>query len=126
TVVLDQPRGLQAVHARHAPIHEDYVVRLVGIPLLNGCERLSAGADAVHTGSQGAEGLNKYFPRSRVVVHHKHPEILELAGQIFARASNLAHTQPNRKHESATHTRFTLKPDLAAHQFDQPSADREP
>ena len=85
-VALDVAAGLQAVHARHAPIHEDDVVGLGGIVLLNRGDGFLAGRDDVHAAGDGAQRFLQNLARGGVVIHDEHAELCELLGNNLPRA----------------------------------------
>ena len=125
-VALDVAAGLQAVHAGHAPVHEDDVEGLRGVLRLDGGDGFGPGCHHLDEFSDGAERLLEDLPRRGVVIHHQHAQVREPLGDNLARALRGADLQPDREEEGAAHPGLAFEPDAPAHQLDQPPADGQP
>ncbi len=64
--------------------------------------------------------------RGGIVVHDQHAEPRELLRNDPSRARRRAHAEPDREEERGPDAGLALEPDAAAHQLDQPAADRQP
>ena len=96
-VALDVAAGLQAVHAGHAPVHEDDVVRARWRPAALTAAMASGPEATTFTRlGDGAERLLQNLPRGGVVIHHQHAQVRELLGDNLARALSRSRRRARR------------------------------
>ena len=124
-VAFDVAAGLQTIHARHAPIHEDHVVRLSGIVVLNRGDGLLAGRNGIDPADDGAQRLLQNLARRRIVVHDEHAELGEFLWNDRPRPLRGADAEPDGEVESRADAWLAFKPDATAHQLHQPATDGE-
>ena len=122
-VALDVAAGLQTIHARHAPIHEDDVVRRSGIVVLNRGDGLLSGRNGIDPAGEGAQRLLQNFARRRIVIHDEHAELGKPFRNDRPRTLRGADAEPDGEVERRADARLAFKPDAAAHQLHQPAAD---
>ena len=82
-VALDMAGGLQAVQARHAPIHEYNIVGSGSIVLFDGGQGFFSGRDRIHTAYHITKGFLQNFARGRIVIHDEHTQLGEFFGNDF-------------------------------------------
>ena len=77
-VALDVPAGLEAVHAGHPPVHEDDVIGVGGVALLDRRDRLLPRSNGIDTTGEGAQRLLQDLARGGVVVDDEDAEPAKL------------------------------------------------
>ncbi len=73
-VALDVPAGLEAVHAGHPPVHEDEVIWIGGVALLDRRDRLLPRSHRIDTFRDGAQPLLQDLARGGVVIDDEDAE----------------------------------------------------
>ena len=119
----DLPRGLDAVHARHLPVHEHEVVR--ACPLRRRSHGIASACVAAERprrprDRQSAQQRRQDLARRGVVVDHQHAQAAAAPRRGTLRP-RLGRRRPEagREAEGAALARLALDPDLPAHQLDQ-------
>ena len=72
-----------------------------------------------------AERVGQDLARCRVVVHDQHWRLGNCSGKILPLPGGRAQTEPGGEQERAADAGLALDPDPAAHQLDEPLADRQ-
>ena len=72
--------GREAIHLRHAAVHQDDVMRMPG----GGADRLGAVFDRLNPGSQSGQRLDGDLAIDRAVVGDQHPEVGESGQRAVA------------------------------------------
>ena len=79
----DAPRGLEAVHLRHAAVHQDQVDAAATCDL----QRVAAVDGHLRLHAEPSQRLNGDLAVDRAVVRHQHPPALEARGRVRAGAA---------------------------------------
>ena len=114
--VVDAAHRLNAVHARHTPVHKHHFVGVASICTGNGVNGLLTGTCQVHLHFQAQQLLGQDFAGNWVVVHHQGAEALDRNRHFLAVLFG-TNTQPCGELEVAAHTGLRFNPDLAVHQL---------